>query len=55
MPPWEENDAQFGDDVGVGNVEVVFECRDGNETTELNYVSKLVCSSIFKHGNGCEE
>lgn len=45
MPPREENNAQFSDDVRVGYVEVVFQCRDGDEATELGFVSKSCLNS----------
>lgn len=35
VPPGEEDDAQLGEDVGVGDVEVVFEGADGDVFADL--------------------
>jgi hypothetical protein len=35
MPPWEEDNVQLVDDVGIGHVEVVLQSRYADETTKL--------------------
>lgn len=35
MPPWEKDYAEFGEDVGVCDVEVVLQRGHGNVATEL--------------------
>jgi hypothetical protein len=39
VPPGEEDDAELGEDVGVGDVEVVFEGADGDVFADLDDVS----------------
>jgi hypothetical protein len=39
VPPREEDDAQLGEDVGVGDVEVVFESADGDVFADLEFPS----------------
>ena len=35
MPPGEENNAEFGENVDVGDIEVVFQGRNRDQATEL--------------------
>lgn len=42
MAPGEEDDEEFGEDVAVGDVEVVFEGGDADEAVELETILILV-------------
>lgn len=60
VPPGEEDDAQFGEDVRVGDVEVVLEGADGDVLAdlggrvsigELSYLAGILCS-WYMEGQG---
>ncbi len=45
MPPWKHDDAEFGEDVRVCDVEVVLQGRDGDVATKLG----LLVGEVYRH------
>lgn len=53
VSPWEEDESEFPQDIGVGDVEVVLQCGNGDVAVELELVlarmSKLTLSTSLVH------